>query len=64
MGFRGEIRLRFQNVSKLKTEIDEYAIGDRCGQLLILPYPQINMIESEELSNTERGTGGQGSTGN
>lgn len=63
-GFRGEIRFRFQNVSKLKTEIDEYAIGDRCGQLLILPYPQINMIESEELSDTERGEGGHGSTGN
>ncbi len=33
-------------------------------QIVILPYPQIRMIESNELSNTERGEGGFGSTGN
>ncbi len=42
---------------------DGYAIGDRIGQLLIIPYPQIEFEEVEELSDTIRGTGGFGSTG-
>tara|TARA_R110000868_G_scaffold79803_1_gene226939 strand:+ start:39 stop:563 length:525 start_codon:yes stop_codon:yes gene_type:complete len=40
-----------------------YAVGDRIGQIIILPYPQITFEETEELSVTERGTGGYGSTG-
>ena len=41
-----------------------YNLGERIGQLIILPYPQIEFEESEELSETERGNGGYGSTGN
>ena len=41
-----------------------YAIGERCMQLIILPYPQIEFIEVDELSSTERGSGGYGSTNN
>ena len=40
-----------------------YSIGDRIGQIIILPYPQIEFEEAEELSETERGNGGYGSTG-
>lgn len=40
-----------------------YNVGDRVGQIMILPYPQINFIEVNELSDTERGSGGFGSTG-
>jgi dUTP pyrophosphatase len=40
-----------------------YGVGDRVGQLLILPYPQVEFEEVEELSSTERGEGGFGSTG-
>lgn len=40
-----------------------YEIGDRVGQIMILPYPQINFIEVDQLSDTERGSGGFGSTG-
>lgn len=40
-----------------------YEIGDRIGQLLIIPYPEIEFVESDELSETERGEGGYGSTG-
>ena len=43
---------------------DIYKINDRIGQLIILPYPQIEFEEVEELSDTERGDGGYGSTGN
>lgn len=41
----------------------EYNIGDRVGQLIILPYPKVNFEEVEELSDSDRGTGGYGSTG-
>lgn len=44
-------------------EMALYEVGDRIGQILILPYPKITFEEVEELSNTERGTGGYGSTG-
>ena len=40
-----------------------YCIGERIGQIIILPYPQIEFEEAEELSETERGNGGYGSTG-
>ena len=40
-----------------------YEIGDRIGQIIIMPYPQIEFEEEEELSETERGTQGYGSSG-
>ena len=40
-----------------------YKVGDRIGQIIILPYPHIEFEEVEELSETERGTGGHGSSG-
>lgn len=42
---------------------DSYEIGDRIGQIIILPYPQIEFVVSDELSETERGSGSYGSTG-
>ena len=41
-----------------------YKIGERIGQIIILPYPQIEFEEVEELTETERGNRGYGSTGN
>ena len=43
--------------------INEYAIGDKIGQLIVMPYPKINPVFSEELSETSRGEGGFGSSG-
>lgn len=40
-----------------------YNIGDRVAQMVILPYPKVTFVETDELSDTERGTGGYGSTG-
>lgn len=40
-----------------------YSVGERVAQLIIMPYPQIEFEEVEELSKTERGEGGYGSTG-
>lgn len=60
-GYRGEIIFRF------RTDIDkehlEYEIGDRIGQLIIMPVPAIEVVEVEELTETERGKSGYGSTG-
>lgn len=40
-----------------------YNIGDRVAQMVIMPYPKVEFVEVDELSDTERGTGGYGSTG-
>ena len=44
------------------TAID-YNVGDRIAQLIIMPYPHIEFEEVDELTETERGDGGYGSTG-
>jgi dUTP pyrophosphatase len=70
-GFRGEVTAKFKPSAIYRDEYNidipyepyEYEIGDRVAQLLILPYPKINFIESEELTDTERGVGGYGSSG-
>jgi dUTP pyrophosphatase len=61
-GYRGEIQATFKKTNGLDSL--KYEIGDRGAQIIILPYPQIKIIESNELSDTERGSGGFGSTGN
>lgn len=53
---------KFRKINNLRVGID-YQIGDRIGQIIIIPYPQIEFEEVEELSKTERGDGGYGSTG-
>lgn len=40
-----------------------YAVGDKVGQLIILPYPSVELIEVSELASSDRGEGGFGSTG-
>jgi dUTP pyrophosphatase len=40
-----------------------YSIGERGAQIIILPYPKIQFIEVDDLSETERSDGGFGSTG-
>lgn len=60
-GYRGEIQATFK---KTHQGVNKYNVGERGAQIIILPYPQIKMIESDTLSNTERGDGGFGSTGN
>lgn len=61
-GFRGEVTFKFKNYYT-NYKIRTYDVGDRIGQIIIIPYPQIEFEEVEELSDTERGTGGFGSTG-
>lgn len=40
-----------------------YEVGDRIAQLIIIPYPCIEFEEVDELSDSDRGTNGHGSTG-
>ena len=57
--YRGEIKLRYKYVSGTAS----YEVGDRVAQLIILPYPIVEFEEAEELSETQRSSGGFGSTG-
>jgi dUTP pyrophosphatase len=57
--YTGEIKLRF----KYKTQPKLYEVGDRVGQLVILPIPTINFSEVSELPVTQRGSNGFGSSG-
>jgi dUTP pyrophosphatase len=61
-GYRGEIELRFKIIKSTKDSNSLYNIGDRVGQLIILPIPHINLIESDSLSTSVRGEDGFGST--
>ncbi len=72
-GYRGELQATFNKIlGKSEGFYDEsknlnnefYKIGERIAQIMIIPHPHIEFQEVEELSNTERGEGGFGSTGN
>lgn len=58
--FRGEIKLVFTPGTR---PVKNYKINERIGQLIILPYPNIELMEVSELSKTDRGEGSFGSTG-
>ena len=60
-GYRGELQATFKKTQGLDSI--KYKVGERGAQIVILPYPTIYMTEVPELSNTERSTGGFGSTG-
>lgn len=61
-GYRGEITFKFKLVEDRHLAKD-YNVGDRVGQIIIMPYPIIEFVEVEELTKTERGDGGYGSSG-
>jgi len=61
-GYRGEIMFKFRPINGIEDAFI-YAVGDRVGQLIIIPYPSIEFVETGELSDSDRGDGGFGSTG-
>lgn len=67
MGYRGEVMLSFKTRDFKEGEIQQlnkpYEIGDRVGQLIIMPYPKIEFVEVDELSDSDRGTTGHGDSG-
>jgi len=58
--YRGEIKVILINLGKEKFTIER---GDRIAQIVVCPVIQAELEEVTELSNTERGSGGFGSTG-
>ena len=73
-GYRGELQATFNKLFGGEAMYDEmkvaeiqpndfYKVGDRVAQIMIIPYPPIEFDEVAELSDTERGEGGFGSTG-
>lgn len=59
-GYRGEVMFKFKHYNY---NGGGYVVGDRIGQIMILPYPRIEFTVVDELSGTERADGGFGSTG-
>lgn len=57
--YRGTIKAYFDIIDPT---LKYYEKGERFAQLIIIPYPNIEFEEVEELSETERGEGGFGST--
>ena len=63
-GYRGELQATFNKIQGIdNVERENYKVGDRVCQIMIIPHPTIEFNEVNELSNTERGEGGFGSTG-
>jgi dUTP pyrophosphatase len=60
-GYRGELQATFKKTNGLDSLA--YKVGDRIAQIIIIPHPPIEFNEVDELSDTERGEGGFGSTG-
>jgi dUTP pyrophosphatase len=60
-GYRGSLRFRFKKLDWDNGEV--YGVGDKIGQLVIIPYPTIELEEVSELSETHRGDGSFGSSG-
>jgi len=60
-GYRGEIIFKFRVLNDDWRDI--YDVGDRIGQLIIVPHPRIDFEETDELTPSERGSKGFGSTG-
>ena len=58
-GYRGEVTAKFKPFLFTKP----YNVGERVAQMIIIPYPHIEFQEVDILSESERGTGGYGSTG-
>ena len=58
--YRGEIKVILVNLSDTDFVINN---GDRIAQMVVAPVTQAEFIVSDKLSETERGTGGFGSTG-
>lgn len=58
--YRGEILIAAHYAGSGEMVIEN---GERIAQMIILPSPQVEIVEVEELQSTERGAGGFGSTG-
>jgi dUTP pyrophosphatase len=58
--YRGEVKVILANLGDEDFVINT---GDRIAQIVVAPVTQGVMVEVDALDDTERGTGGFGSTG-
>ena len=58
--YRGEVKVKLRGDDHVSPH---FAAGDRIAQAMILPIQQVSFALVDELSDTDRGTGGFGSTG-
>jgi dUTP pyrophosphatase len=59
-GYRGELRVVLLNTDRERTYVAE--AGERVAQLVVLPVPELELVEVDELPGTERGVRGFGSS--
>lgn len=59
-GYRGEVMCALWNTTSAPFDVHA---GDRICQMVVMPYCPCTIQEADELSETERGTDGHGSTG-
>ena len=59
-GYRGELRVILLNTDRDETFVVE--AGDRIAQLVVLPVPELDLVEVEELPESERSVRGFGSS--
>ncbi len=62
-GYRGEILVRFKSTMAEGCTPIHYNKGDKIAQLVVVPVPKVSFIECTELSDSDRGAGGFGSSG-
>ena len=63
-GYRGELQATFNKITTtIENQKNDYKVGDRIAQIIIVPHPIIQIVEVDELSESSRGIGGFGSTG-
>lgn len=66
-GYRGEVMISFKLRDRYPESIPQlhkpYEVGDKVAQLIIMPYPKVQFIEVNELSDSDRGINGHGSSG-
>ena len=60
-GYRGEILVTFRGAAPETQTL--YEKGDRIAQMILTKIPRCELVEVNELSETERGSGGHGSSG-
>lgn len=61
--YRGEVTAKFNITDTRQSAFSHYQEGDRIAQMIIIPYPEIEFEEADSFSESDRGTGGYGSTG-
>lgn len=59
-GYRGEVGVILINLSNNAQSIEP---GERIAQLIVAPYAEVKFVEAAALADSERSTGGFGSTG-